>query len=181
MALPATVYQARIELSDIDRSLYEPLQVTVARHPSETAERLVARLLAYALFFETDLTFTRGIGAGDEPDLWIKGPDGRVLLWIEVGLPDPERLVKASRHTERLALLAVGSSLSRWHDQHGAKLAGIPNLTFLGIDHQFISQLVDRLQRSITWALTITEGTLFLTADGETLTTDIIRFSPTTA
>ncbi|RNC69065.1 MAG: YaeQ family protein [Desulfuromonadales bacterium] len=171
MAQPSTIYRAGIQLSDIDRNLYETLQITVARHPSETAERLVARLLAYALFHEDDLEFTKGICAGDEPDLWVKGPDGRVTLWIEVGLPDPERLVKASRHAGRVILLACGSSRWRWEEQHLAKLAGISNLTVLGLDQGFLEQVVARLQRSIVWSLTITEGSLYLDVGGETLET----------
>ncbi len=75
MALPSTIHRATIQLADIDSDRYESLQATVARHPSETAERLTARLLAYALCFEEGLVFTRGIAAGDEPDLWCKGPE----------------------------------------------------------------------------------------------------------
>ena len=92
MALPSAIHKVNIQLADIDRGVYETLQSTVARHPSETEERLVARLLAYALFFEPELVFTKGISAVDEPDLWSKGPDGRVLLWVEVGLPEADRI-----------------------------------------------------------------------------------------
>ena len=166
MALPSTIYRATIQLSDVDRGIYEALQATVARHPSETEERLVARLLAYALFYEPDLAFTRGISAGDEPDLWLKGPDGRVQLWIEVGLPEPDRLVKASRHAGRVVLVAVGRALPVWLQQHLPKLAGIANLTVMSIDQAFIARLAGRLERSIAWSVTITEGALYL-ADGE--------------
>lgn len=177
MALPSTIYRANIQLSHVDRNLYEPLQVTVARHPSETAERLVTRLLAFALLYEPDLSFTKGICAGDEPDLWVKGPDGRVLLWVEVGLPDPERLVKASRHAERAVLLASGTARFTWEKQHLSKLATVPNLTVLSLDQGFLSQLVSRLERSITWSLTVTEGSLYLERDGETLETTLSHLS----
>lgn len=168
MALPPTIYRASIALADVDRNLYESLQVTVARHPSETAERLVARLLAYALCYEEDLTFTKGICAGDEPDLWVKGPDGRIQSWIEVGLPDPERLLKASRHCERVALFAFGPVRFRWEEQHLAKLAALPNIAVVGIDFDFLSQIVSCLKRSIDWSLTVTEGALYLSVAGET-------------
>lgn len=171
MALPSTIYRASIQLSDVDRGVYESLQATVARHPSETEERLVARLLAYAIFFEPDLAFTKGISAGDEPDLWLKGPDGRVHLWIEVGLPEPERLIKASRHSGRVVLVAVGKSLPSWGQQHLPKLEGISNLTVISIDQTFISSLASRLERSIVWSITLTEGSLYLTAADETLET----------
>jgi len=169
MALPATIYRVNIQLSDVDRNLYAKLQTTVARHPSETAERLVARVLAYAIRFDPDLAFTKGICAGDEPDLWIKGPDGRATTWIEVGQPDPERLLKASRHAERVILFAYGPARFRWENQHLARLLAIPNLTIFGIDYGFIEQIVACLQRSINWDLTLTEGNLYLSIGEETL------------
>ena len=175
MALPSTIYRLNIALSDIDRGRYETLQATVARHPSETEERLIARLLAYAIFFEPELCFAKGISAGDEPDLWMKGPDGRVLLWIEVGLPEAERLVKASRHAERAALLACGRLLPGWEQQQLPKLGRISNLTVISLEPEFISRLSSLLERSIAWSITITEGTLYLTVAGNTLETVISR------
>jgi uncharacterized protein YaeQ len=177
MALPSTIFRASLQLANVDRNLYESLQTTVAQHPSETEERLVARLLAYALSYEPGLAFTRGVGAADEPDLWVMGPDGRVTLWIEVGLPDPERLVKASRHVGRVVLFACGASLPRWEEQHLSRLAGIANLTVLGLDQGFLSRLVSHLQRSIAWSLTITEGSLYLNVGSETLETTLVHIS----
>lgn len=173
MALPSTIYRFSLELSDIDRQIYESLQATVARHPSETEERLVARLLAYALFYEPGLEFTKGISAGDEPDLWQKGADGRTLLWVEVGLPDSDRLLKASRHCERVALVAYGNSLPAWEKEHLPKLQGIRNLTSITIDQKFISRLVSLLERNIRWSVTRTEGSLYLTVADETMETNI--------
>ena len=160
MALPSTIHRVNIQLSNVDRGIYESLQATVARHPSETEDRLVARLLAYVLFYEPELAFTKGIGAGDEPDLWLKGPDGRVLLWVEVGLPEPDRLVKAGRHAERVALIACGRALPKWEQQHLAKLEGIQNLSLIRFDQAFISSLSATLDRSINWSVTITDGNL---------------------
>ncbi|HEY5974014.1 MAG TPA: YaeQ family protein [Geobacteraceae bacterium] len=177
MALPVTIYRATIQLSHVDRNIYATLPVTVARHPSETAERLVARLLAYALWYEPDLTFTKGISAGDEPDLWSLGPDNRVALWLEIGLPDPERLVKASRHAGRTALFACGSNLARWQAQHLAKLAAIANLTLLTVDQSFLDQLVSRLERTLSWDVTVTEGTIYLEVAGTVLSTTLQHLS----
>ena len=175
MAQPSTIYRVGIQLSDIDRGLYETLQITVARHPSETEERLLARILAYALYYEPELAFTKGVGAGDEPDLWSKGPDGRVRCWIEVGLPDAERLVKASRHSEQVVLCACGSSLTVWEKQQLPKLAGISNLTVISLGQAFLGSLSKRLQRSISWSLTVTEGSLYLAIDGETLESSVVH------
>jgi uncharacterized protein YaeQ len=131
----------------------------------------VARLLAYVLFYEPELTFTKGIAAGDEPDLWLKGPDDRVLLWVEVGLPEPERLVKAGRHAERVALIACGRALPKWEQLHLAKLQGIQNLTIIRFDQTFITTLAATLDRSISWSVTITDGNLYINAGGETFET----------
>jgi uncharacterized protein YaeQ len=169
MALPATIYRVNIQLSDVDRNLYQKIQTTVARHPSETPERLVARVLAYAVRFDPELAFTKGICAGDEPDLWIKGPDGRVITWIEVGLPDPERLLKASRHARQVILFAYGPTRFRWENQHMLRLSAISNLIVFGIDYAFLEQIVARLQRAISWDLTITEGNFYLSIGEETL------------
>ena len=173
MALPATIYRATIQLAHLDRNIFEKLQVTLARHPSETPERLVGRLLAFALRFEEELSFTKGISAGDEPDLWIKGPDGRVKLWIEVGLPDPERLIKASRHAEEVILFAFGPTRFRWEEQHLARLSRIPRISVIGLDYAFLVALAARLQRVIDWSLTVTEETLYLGVAGETLETTL--------
>lgn len=173
MALPSTIYKVSFQLSDVDRGIYESLQATVAKHPSETNERLVARLLAWGIFYEADLAFTKGICATDEPDIWLTGPDGRVMLWIEAGLPDSDRIVKACRHAERVALLASGKALSNWDQQHLPKLGGLSNLTVVSLDQQFINKLATMLERSLDWSMTITEGTVYLTVNGDTLETPI--------
>lgn len=173
MALPSTIYKANIQLSDVDRGVYESLQVTVARHPSETEERLVARLLAYAAFHDPDLTFTKGISSGDEPDLWQKGADDRILLWVEVGLPEAERLSKACRHVERAALIACGRALPNWEQQHLPKLADLSNLTVIAFDQTFINNLASRLERSINWSITISDGTVYINIGDDAFETPI--------
>ncbi|MDD2900649.1 MAG: YaeQ family protein [Desulfuromonadaceae bacterium] len=173
MALPSTIYRVAIQLSDIDRGVYETLQATVARHPSETEERLVARLLAYLLFFEPDLGFTKGISAVEEPDLWVKGPDGRVLLWVEVGIPESDRLIKAGRHSGQVALVACGKTFLNWEQQHLPKLEVVPNLTVIAFTQLFINSLTAKLDRSIQWEVTINDGTLYLNVGGETFETNL--------
>ncbi len=178
MALPSTIYRVTLNLADVDRGRYQKLQATVARHPSETPERLVARLLAFALCHEEDLVFTRGVGSGEEPDLWLKGPDGRVRLWIEVGLPEAERLTKAARHAERVVLLACGKGLPRWKTAHLPRLAAVANLTVIALAPDFLQALVDRLERFVDWELTLTEGTLYLGVGGTTLETTVATLVP---
>ena len=169
MALPPTIYRTQLQIADVDRGCYENLQLTVARHPSETAERLVARLLAYALCYQEGLVFTKGISAGDEPDLWLKTPDDRVQLWIEVGLPEADKLRKSSRHAGEVVLFAYGSHpRSLWQRDQLPRLGTLDNLRVYGLDTALMRFLVDRLQRGIDWSVTRTEGTLYLAVGGET-------------
>ena len=140
-----------------------------------TTDQLDSDYEENALYFEPELTFTKGVGAGDEPDLWLKGPDGRVKLWIEVGLPDADRLIKAGRHSERVVLCAFGSAYMVWLKQQLPKLTGIANLEIISLDQPFLQRLSGLLQRSITWSLTITEGLLYLNIDGLTLESAVIR------
>jgi uncharacterized protein YaeQ len=173
MALPSTIYRTNIQLSDIDRGVYETIQTTVAQHPSETEERLVARLLALAIFYEPELAFTKGLSASEEPDLWVIGPDGRTRLWVEVGLPEADRIIKASRHAERVVLLACGRALPNWEQQHLPRLEKAANLIVVNLDQGFITTLASRLERSIVWSITITEGTLYLAIGDSTIETAI--------
>lgn len=174
VALPPTIYRANLQLADVDRGCYQQLAVTVARHPSETAERLVTRLLAYALWFEEGLSFTRGICAGDEPDLWRTGADGRAETWIEVGLPEADRIIRAARHVRHVSLLASGRGLPRWCDLHLPRLSGLDNLQVVSLDQLFLNVLAEQLERGISWEITVTDGILYLGSKGMVLESPII-------
>lgn len=169
MALPSTIYKASIEVADVDRGVYETLQATVARHPSETEERLVLRLLALALLYEPELAFTKGICVGDEPDLWLKDPDDRVRLWVEVGLPEAERILKAVRHAGRVAVVVAGRSLRSWEQQHLPRLTAVPNLTVIALEPDVVARIAAGLARSISWSVTVTDNVLYLAAHGQML------------
>ena len=173
MAQRSTIHRVQIELSDTDRQVYEDLQMSVARADSETPERLVARLLAYCLCYEPGIQFTGGVSAGDEPDVWVREPDGRVKLWVEVGLPDPKRLTKAARHCERVVLLAYGRRLGDWQGEHLARFRGMSNVTIASVELGFLDQLVQLLDQSIVWSLTVSGGVLYLTTDGRQFQTTL--------
>src|SRR6516225_11382260 len=104
MALSATVYRFQIELSDVDRGVYESLDLRVARHPSESMHYLLTRVIAYALLFEEGIAFGKGLSTTEEPALWIKDLQGNVRAWIEVGTPSAERLHKASKAAPRVVV-----------------------------------------------------------------------------
>src|ERR1700689_1380811 len=100
MALTATIYSFEIELADVDRGVYETLALRAALHPSETIEHLLTRVLAYCLEYEPGIAFSKGISDGAEPAIGVRGTDGRINAWIEVGLPDAERLAKGGKRRE---------------------------------------------------------------------------------
>lgn len=164
MAQRSTIHRIHVELSDTDRQVYEDLQMSVARADSETAHRLLARILAYSLCYERDIEFTGGVGAGDEPDVWVKEPGDRIKVWIEVGLPDVKRLIKAARHCERVILFAYGNRLPRWQAESVPELEKHPNITVEALELRFLEQLVELLDRTIDWSLTVSGGTLYLTS-----------------
>jgi|SRR5690606_27088073 len=161
MALQATPYKIELNLTDIDRSIYETLRFTVARHPSETEERLAVRLIAYALFYSEQLAFGRGLSDVDEPALWEKSLDGRVLHWIEVGQPDAERLTWCSRRAERVSLVAYGS-LRVWQTRVLDSL-NLKNLSVVAVDQAALEHLAQDLPRSLSWSIMISDGILFIT------------------
>ncbi len=177
MAQRSIIHRVQIELSDTDRQVYEEIQLSVARADSETPERLIARLLAYCLCYEPGIQFTGGVGAGDEPDVWVKEPGGRVKLWLEVGLPDPARLARAARHCGWVVLLAYGRRLPRWQSEHLAELQSLPNVTVAALDRHLLDELVALLDRSIVWSLTVSGGTLYLSSGSRHLESALLHLS----
>lgn len=162
MALQATPYKVELNLTDLDRGVYENLRFTVARHPSETEERLAVRLIAYALWYSESLAFGRGLSDVDEPALWEKSLDDRVLHWIEVGQPDAERITWCSRRTERFSLVAYGS-LRVWQGKVLDSVRGLKNLNVVAVGQEALEALAADLPRSLSWSVMISEGSLFIT------------------
>ena len=131
MALKPTIYKAQVELADSDRSCYESLTLTMARHPSETLERMAARLLAFCINYSRGLEFTRGLSTVDEPALWLHSDSGEIEHWIEVGQPEEPRLRKACGRARQVSLYTFGKSsrhlveTERGCGQRPAPLAGV--------------------------------------------------------
>jgi uncharacterized protein YaeQ len=162
MALQATPYKVELNLTDLDRGVYETLRFTVARHPSETEERLAVRLIAYGLWYHEQLAFGRGLSDVDEPALWEKSLDDRVLHWIEVGQPDAERITWCSRRCERFSLLAYGS-LRVWQPKVLDSVRNLKNINVVAVGQEALEELARDLPRSISWTLMISDGSLFIT------------------
>jgi uncharacterized protein YaeQ len=162
MALQATPYKIDLNLTDLDRGVYQNLRFTVARHPSETEERLAVRLIAYALFYSEQLAFGRGLSDVDEPALWEKSLDDRVLHWIEVGQPEAERITWCSRRTEKFSLVAYGN-LRVWQTRVLDGVRSLKNINVVGVDQAALENLAQNLPRALSWSVMISDGSLFVT------------------
>lgn len=162
MALQATPYKVEINLTDLDRHVYQDLRFTVARHPSETEERLASRLIAYVLWYGEQLAFGRGLSDVDEPALWEKSLDDRVLHWIEVGQPDAERITWCSRRAERFSLVAYGN-LRVWQTKVLDSVRSLKKINVVAVDQEALETVARDLPRAISWSVMISEGGLFIT------------------
>ncbi|MGY6554327.1 MAG: YaeQ family protein [Wenzhouxiangella sp.] len=161
MAQGSTPYKIRLGLSDTDRGIFESVRMTVARHPSETEERLVARILAYGLWYDEALAFGRGLSEVDEPALWCKSPDEQIQHWIEVGRPGSERLTWCARRYPKVSLLAYGSHRV-WADKLLPLVAGLQNLHIAELPQAPLDQLAVDLPRTIDWGVMITDDVLYV-------------------
>jgi uncharacterized protein YaeQ len=170
MALPSTIFKATLQISDIDRHYYGEHQLTLARHPSETDERMMVRLFAFALHADESLNFTKGLCADDEPDLWQKSLTGEIALWIDVGLPDERRVRKACGRAAQVCLyLYGGRAADLWWQRNADKLQRFANLRVVELAEAESKGLADLAQRSMQLQCTIQDGEVWLNCDGRTL------------
>lgn len=176
MATGATIYNFDIDLADADRGVYDSLALRVARHPSESPEYLLTRVLAYALEFEEGIAFsTGGLSDPDDPALTVRDLTGALRSWIEVGAPDPARLHKASKASPRVAVYSHKDS-DRWVQRLAAeRIHRVEALEVYVIDSALIGSLASRLDRRMAFALSISERELFVSIGTETLTGRISR------
>lgn len=174
MALTSTTYAFQLELADIDRGVYAEVPLTVACHPSETAEHLVARLLAYGLEFEEGLTFSRGLSNGDEPALWTHDLTGALKAWIEVGTPTAARLHKASKAAGRVAVYCHKDPYAWLKTLASERVHGSDRIALRALDRGLIDGLVAVLERRTRLQLTVTEGTLYVEVAGVSLTAPLV-------
>lgn len=162
MALKPTIYKAQVSLADSDRNCYEELSLTLARHPSETQERLTARLLAYCLNHASGLEFTRGISTADEPDIWRQDDTGEIAQWIEIGQPEEPRLRKACGRARQVDVYAFGKSAHTWWKLNGPTITNLPRLSVWQFDWQAIVDASALIDRNSQLNLSIVGGTLYL-------------------
>jgi uncharacterized protein YaeQ len=171
MALKATIFRVGLTLSDLDRHRYESHRLTLARHPSETDERLMVRVLAFALEADEDLAFGTGLSTDDEPALWIVRPDATIDHWIEVGLPDPKRLRQALGRAERVTLYSYGGSKSElWWQRNGTEIAGLARpVRVVELAEASTRALAALARRDLELTVTIQDGRIWVADDADGL------------
>jgi len=176
MALKSTIFKAELQVSDLDRHYYSAHTLTLARHPSETDERMMVRLLAFALHADERLEFGRGLSAEDEPALWRKDLTGAIELWIEVGLPDEREIRKACGRAQRVVVLCYGGrGADLWWNQNRDKLERLRNLAVLSLSPEVSQGIAALASRSMGLQCTIQDGQAWLTDGHETVQIDPLR------
>ena len=166
MALKATIFKATLNIADTDRNYYAEHALTIARHPSETDERMQVRLLAFALHAHERLQFTRGLSSDDEPDLWQKDLTDAIELWIDVGLPDERRVRKACNRAAQVCIYAYGGrSADLWWQQNGAALQRFDNLRVWTLPKEQTEALTALTERTMNLQVTIQDGELWISSD----------------
>ena len=169
MALGAVIHVFSVELSHVDRGVYETLELRVARHPSESEEFLCARVLAYCLECREGLAFSKGLSDPDQPALEVRDLTGALLAWIEVGAPDAARLHRASKAARRVAVYTHHDAARYWPSLAGAHIHNGESLELYGLDRALIAALVARLERRMAFDLTVSDWMLYLTHGQELL------------
>ncbi len=167
MAIKPTIYKLRIALSDLNRDYYDSVNLTLALHPSETLERMMARVAAYCLSAEQTLSFTKGLSMVEEPDIWAKSLDDQIELWIDVGEPSPERIKKSSRLAKKVKLYSFNSKSDTWWEQCKNKIKQYKNVQAYQFDWQQVVVLATFSKRTMNWSLTISGDTLYIAAEDQ--------------
>ena len=177
MALTATIYTFSIQLSDVDRGVYETLSLKAARHPSESAEHLVTRVLAYCLEYAEGIAFSRGISDPEEPTIAVRDMTGAIVTWIEIGAPDAARLHKASKAARRAVVYTHKDPDQLVRRLRGEKIHRAADLELYAIDRALVAALAARLERRLAFSISIADREIYLSIGNETLTGTVRRLT----
>jgi uncharacterized protein YaeQ len=173
MALGATIHHFTIQLADIDRAVYQDLDLRLARHPSETAEFMLTRLLAYCLEYQEGIALSDGVAAVDEPAVLVRDLTGRITAWIEVGAPDAERLHRGSKHAGRAAIYTHRDPVNLLAQLAGKKIHRAEAIPLYTFGRGFIDSAAKALERRNTVTLSVTERQLYLDINGQSFSAAI--------
>ncbi|MDY7537192.1 YaeQ family protein [Undibacterium sp. RTI2.1] len=176
MALKSTIYKADLNISDMDRGYYADHSLTIARHPSETDERMMIRVLAFAIHASEKLSFGKGISDTEEPDLWEKDYTDAIQLWVEVGQPDDRRLLKACGRSEQVVAYSYASTSDIWWKQMNSRLDRAKNLKVMNVPAATSQALAKLAQRNMQLQCTIQDAQIWLTAGDESVQIDLETF-----
>ena len=170
MALKATIFKTTLQIANMDRHYYHDHHFTIARHPSETDERMMVRLLAFALNANEELTFTRGISSEDEPDLWKKSLSDEIELWIDLGQPDEKRIKKACARSSEVIIYCFSSrSAPIWWQQINGKLKRFRNLSVIYLQADATRKLSDMVERQMQLQYSIQDSEVWVSNGNESL------------
>ena len=169
MALKSTIYKAELSIADMDRNYYATHALTLARHPSETDERLMVRVLAFAIHASDALANAKGISDTEEPDLWQKDLTGAIDLWIEVGQPDEKRLLKAAGRSAQVMVYSYSAASHIWYRSIASKIDRARNVSVVNIPAEASASLEKMAQRSMQLQCTIQDGQIWLTDGNQTV------------
>lgn len=175
MALTATMYTFATQIADMDRGVYETLDLRLARQPSETAEYMLMRFFAYCLEYTEGIAFTEGVAAGDEPAVVVRDLTGRITGWFEVGAPDADRLHRASKLAERVAVYTHRPIRILLGELTGKKIHRAPEIPIYAFDPAFVKEIAEVIDRRADIALSITERELYLDIGGRTFSTTVVE------
>ncbi|BCL72512.1 conserved hypothetical protein [Vibrio nigripulchritudo SFn27] len=164
MALKPTIYKFRINLTDMNRDHYDSLNLTIAQHPSENAQRMMARVIAFCLNAQEGLEFTKGLSTIEEPDVWKKSLDDQIELWIDVGEPDVERVKKSRRLAKQVHVYSFNTKSNVWWEQNQGKF-GMLDATITRFDWEGIDALSELVTRTMDLSVMLTGNSVFVTAD----------------
>lgn len=176
MALTATVYSVDVSLSNVDRGVYEQLSIKAARHPSESEEYFLTRLLAYCLEYHEGIAFSKGgISDPDDPPILVKDLSGAWKVWVEIGAPDAARLHQASKASPRVVLYTHKEPRLLLRGYEGQRIHKAEQVEIYAMDRDLLASLAEHLDRRIAWTLSFTEGQIFLDVNGQSLSGTLER------
>jgi len=178
VALGSTIFVFDIELADTDRNVYETLNLRVAQHPSETPEFLLTRVLAYCFEYAEGIVFSKGLSDPDDPAIAVRDLTGTLQAWVDIGLPEPERLHRASKAAPRVAVYTHKDPEQWIAKVQAARIHRAEKLEVFSLDRTWLAQLVARLERRMKFSLARSEGEIYLTVGEETSQTVLARPSP---
>lgn len=175
MALTSTIYNFDIQLSDMDRGVYETLELKAAQHPSESPEFLVTRVLAYCCEYTEGIAFSQGVSSPDEPAVFVRDLTGRLRTWIDIGSPDAARIHRASKASDRVVIYTHKDPKQVLGNWAGERIHKAEAVELLALDRAMLAAIVAKLERRMNFSLTITEQHLYVAIGDEVIDGAIVR------